>query len=281
MPYNYAHALTGFHALKNCKNLDVVGLPLHEDAFFLGTMGPDPYYGDAYLPPLIGGARTDLADRLHALDGRALFSQLLALSEGSAVRTAYTMGMLCHFLLDNRVHPYIEARFSGKTHTPAEIAMDLPLVSYFGETRLSVPPRAFYAPSHETVRAADELHAKLFSALFSLDTRGVYARSLHKWLRLNTFSFDPHGRKRRTLCLLPQLTRFLVTDRPQDACDRLNLTHTPWRAPDGTIRTESVPELFAAAMQECTALIDLALGGDTANVAAALKGRNADASAVV
>ena len=281
MPYNYAHALTGFFARNNCKNLHAVGLPLHEDAFFLGTMGPDPYYGDAFLPPLSGGARTDLADRLHALDGRALFSSLLALSRGSDVRLAYTMGFLCHFLLDNHAHPYVEARFPGKLHTPAEIAMDPMLVMRANEPRLSASPAAFYRL--DALFEIDALHTALFSETFRLSTRGVYARAVKKWLRLNALLYDPAGKKLSRLRAFPSLSRYLIAPRPDDGRDLLNLTHAPWAPPWDREhpRTASMPELIGEASAECRLLIDQIAAGEREIALAALEGRTADAARYV
>ncbi len=279
MSFNYAHALTGFYALKNCKNIDQVGILAHKDAFFLGTMGPDPYYGDAYPPPFPGRARSDLADRLHALDLCALLTAMLSLSDGSPVRTAYTMGFLCHVLLDSHVHPYIEARFPGQLHTPAEIAMDIPLVRRANIPALLAPPATFYK-----LDAADEidaLHADVFDRLFSLSTRGVYARSLKKWLRLNTFLYDPDGRKYARLRAFPKLQRYCIAPRPEkETEDLLNLSHKPWAAPwsPAQVRTSSVPERMEIAMREIRCLIDRIASGEREAALSALEGRTADAA---
>lgn len=275
MPYNYAHALVGLYAADHCANPEAMGITDHYGAFFLGTMGPDPYYGDAFLPPVGSRARTDLADRLHALDGERLFSTLFTLSNGNAARTAYTFGLLCHFLLDNRAHPYIEARFPGRAHTPAEIAMDLPAVAYFSERRLTVSPRAFYDCAD--VAEIDALHTALFWKLFSLRTQGVYARSLKKWLRLNTVSFDPSGRKRRLLRPFGSLASYFVSLDMSGAHDALNLDCAPWKSMRG-VSTDSFPALLIAAREEAVTLIDLVCAGETDEALMQLKERSADAA---
>lgn len=274
MPYNYAHALAGLHALQNCKNIDQVGMRLHEDAFFLGTMGPDPYYGDAYPPPL-GRARSDLADRLHALDMQKLLYTLLSLSAESDVCTAYSMGFLCHVLLDNAVHPYIEARFPGAQHTPSEIAMDLSLVRRAGEPRLSVSPAAFYRTGD--LDEIDALHTALFRQQFGLDTRGIYARSIRKWLRLNAFLYDPDGKKRNALRRLPKLMQYCIAPLAEsEVSGILNLSHSPWSPQNA--RTDSVLDLIENAKKEIVLCIDQIAAGEREAALAALKGRCADAA---
>lgn len=277
MPYNYTHAIMGLNALKIGEKAAAERVLKQEAAFLLGTMGADPYFGDALPPPVGNRARTDLADLLHALDGRKLFAAMLPLCGEDDALFAYALGFLCHFLLDNRTHPYIVSRFPDKLHTPAEIAIEPLMIERDGDPRFLTPPAKIYL-AHD-MAAVDALHARLFWKLFALRTEGLYCRSLRKWLRVNRLQFDPRGKKRALLRPFPGLTCYLLPFGIPDECDLLNLRHAPWGA-DG--REESFPELFDGAVVEAAEQIGLAAGlrdaGDYAPLLQALEGRTADAA---
>ncbi len=277
MPYNYTHAMMGLNALKIGEKETQAYVLRQEASFLLGTMGADPYFGDAFPPPVGNRARTDLADLLHALDGRRLFAAMLPLCGDNDALFCYTLGFLCHFLLDNRTHPYISSRFPGKLHTPAEIAIEPLMVERGGDPRFLTPPTDFYTANGTA--AVDALHARLFWRLFALRTEGLYCRALRKWLRVNDLQFDPHGKKRALLRPLPGATCYLLTFGMPDERDLLNLRHTPWGADR---HAESFPELFDAASREAAAQIALAVKlrdtGEYTPLLQTLEGRTADAA---
>ncbi len=289
MPYNFTHALVGLTALQHsCEAVsDLVNANL--GAFLIGTMGPDPYFGDAMPKPVFAESRVDLAEKLHTLDARALFSALFSLAKDSAPKQAYTLGFLCHFLLDTNAHPYIEARFSGKAHTPAEIQIDLMMTSRTTFPGVPEKPRVFYRTPN--LRELDNLHTQLVKTLFAMQTQGVFARGYRKWILVNTLSFDPQNRKRRFFSRIERLfhmpgkiTSFLVSHHP-DLDDRLNLNHTVWHAPwDETPRTESFVELFERACQEAPGVMNAAFlamqGGDSTQAIALIGARRMDARPV-
>ena len=290
MPYNFTHALVGLTALQHTNEAVSALVRANPGEFLIGTMGPDPYFGDSMPKPLFAACRTDLAEMLHTLDARALFAALFPLAKDSAPKQAYVLGFLCHFLLDATAHPYIDARFSGAAHSPAEIQMDLMMTSRIGYAGVPEQPRRFYRT--RCLRALDELHALLASALFSQDTRGAFARGYRKWIAVNTLSYDPHNRKLRFFSRIEKrlhapgrITSFLVSQHP-DPDDRLNLSHAVWRAPwDETLaRTESFVDLFDRACAEAPGLMNAALSamlsGDDAEAMERIGARRMDARPV-
>lgn len=296
MPYNFTHALVGLTALKQ-SNPEVVALvDAHRNVFLIGTMGPDPYFGDAMPRPLFHPCREDLADKLHKCDMRALFSAMVPLAKGSDLLTAYTLGFLCHFLLDTTAHPYIEARFSGKAHTPSEIQMDLMMADRAGRKDIPRSPRIFYRTKDLT--ALDAFHAALTRSLHftegpeAAESAGVFARSFRKWTAVNTLSYDPKNRKLRFFGALERLihkegavTGYLVSHHP-DPDDRLNLAHAAWRAPwdESAPRTESFCDLFGRAVQDAPPVLGAALAairsGNPEDALAAIGPRRMDARPV-
>ena len=289
MPYNFTHALVGLTTLKHTSEAVSSLVYANLGEFLIGTMGPDPYFGDAMPKPLFSQSRDDLAQKLHTQDARALFAALFPLARGSASNQAYVLGFLCHFLLDTNAHPYIEARFFGKAHTPAEIQIDLMMASRLTYPGVPEKPRVFYKTAH--LKELDELHTQLSKSLFSLETRGGFARGFRKWIRVNTLSYDPNNRKLRFFSGLETLfqkqgkiTSYLVS-RHADPDDRLNLNHTVWRAPwDETARTESFVELFERACGEAPAVMNAALiamtSGDSTEAIERIGARRMDARPV-
>lgn len=286
MPYNYTHALVGLAALENADDAVKALVGTHKGAFLIGTMGPDPYFGDEMPKPLFAPCRKPVADKLHTLDMRVIASALLPLAGESPAAQAYALGFLCHFLLDTNAHPYIEARFSGKAHTPAEIQIDLMMTDRVQHPGVPLPPTRFYRRGE--VAALDRLHTSLIRQLLSIEIKGAFSRSLHKWIAVNTVSFDPNNRKLRFFSKLDQsgkLTGFLVARHP-DPDDRLNLDHKQWCAPwaPEQVRTESFPELFDLAVKEAPALLNAALstmtGGEIAPALTLIGSRRMDAKPV-
>lgn len=290
MPYNFTHALVGLTTLQYTNEAVAALVRDYRGEFLIGTMGPDPYFGDAMPKPLFAQSRLDLAEKLHTLDARALFAALFPLAQDSAPKQAYVLGFLCHFLLDTNAHPYIEARFFGKAHTPAEIQIDLMMADRVAFSGVPAKPREFYATRH--LDELDELHAKLSHALFKTESRGAFARGFRKWIFVNSLTYDPNNRKLRFFGSIERLfrksgiiTSYLVS-RHSDPNDRLNLTNAVWRAPwdETSARTESFPDLFTHACAEAPALMNAALSAmqrqDHAEAIALVGARRMDARPV-
>lgn len=289
MPYNFTHALVGLTALND--TIEAAALAQeYRGEFLIGTMGPDPYFGDTMPRPLFVPCRVDVAEKLHSLDARVLFSALFPLARGSKAKQAYVLGFLCHFLLDTNAHPYIEARFSGVAHTPAEIQMDLMMTTRIAFSGVPARPARFYRTHH--LDELDGMHAELCKALFSMETRGAFARGYRKWILVNSLTYDPKNRKRRFFGALEKLLRmpgkitsYLVSHHP-DPDDRLNLAHAVWRAPwaKEIDRTESFVELFDRACREAPEAMRAAYqamqGGDSTAAMERIGARRMDARPV-
>ena len=265
MPYNFTHALVGLTALQQSSEAVAALARDYVGEFLIGTMGPDPYFGDAMPKPLFAPCGLVLAEKLHTLDARILFSALFPLARENRAMQAYVLGFLCHFLLDTNAHPYIEAVFFGKEHTPAEIQIDLMMTSRIANPDVPERPRRFYHTAH--LGELDDLHAKLTKALFSMDMRGAFARGYRKWILVNSLTFDPNNTKLRFFAAVEKIlgipgkiTSFLVSRHP-DPFDRLNLQHAVWRAPweSENARTESFVELFERACAEAPGVMEYTL----------------------
>lgn len=268
MPYLYAHALHGLRAREQFPKKAYEMTQTHLDAFLLGLYGPDVYFGDRLPPPLFSKHAKPLGNELHALPGRLLFSKLFALTAPDDRAFSYALGFLCHFSLDNTMHPYIESRYRGNSHTRFEMRQDLLVRARSRDVRFFVSPNELY-DTDGAVRMADGLHASLFFELDKKNTAGAYARSYKKWRRLQSLAYDPNGKKRRFTEGLERLlgrkrgtlSGFLLTVDENEPLDLFNARHKTWKAPweKNLPRTESYFDLFDAAVADAVLLVTLAV----------------------
>jgi hypothetical protein len=275
--------LVGLTALENADDAVKALVGKHKGSFLIGTMGPDPYFGDEMPKPLFVPCRKPVADKLHTMDMRSIAAELLPLAAQTPRRRRTRAWVFVSLLLDTNAHPYIEERFSGKAHTPAEIQIDLMMTDRVKRPGVPLPPARFYRT--RDIAALDKLHTSLIRQLLSLGIKGSFSRSLHKWIAVNTVSFDPNNRKLRFFNNLDHsgtLTGFLVARHP-DPDDRLNLAHREWHAPwaPEQARTESFPDLFDYAVKEAPTLLNAAFAamqsGDTTPALALIGPRRMDA----
>ena len=264
MPYLYAHALHGLRAREQFSAPVYEMTKTHLDAFMLGLYGPDVYFGDRLPPPLFCKHAKPLGNELHALPGRTVFEKMFALTAPDDRAFSYALGFLCHLSLDNTMHPFVEARFRGNSHTRFEMRQDLLVRARAENASFRVAPNVLY-DTDAAVRMADTLHTSLFFELTGKNTAGAYARSYPKWRRLQQLAYDPKGGKRRFLERLERLTGqkkgtlsgFLLTVDEAETADLFNLRHKPWAAPwaPDDVRTESYFELFDAAVDDAVKLV--------------------------
>ena len=282
MPYNYTHALLAVASSRKFTEAGACIISAYPEVFLIGSLGPDPYFGDALPRPLFRPCREELADRLHKTDGALLFSTLVKLAGTNGIRQAYVLGFACHFLLDWTAHPYIYARFPGKMHSPSEIAMDLMMVKRLGAESFTKPPSQVYRTTH--LEELDELHRELNGTLYHISDPGAFARSYKKWIWINTLSFDPKGCKCRGLKKrFPGVAEYLVTPQPLGERDWLNLECRPWK--EGEARRDSFPALFDQATElaagACNDLVIAMNGGNVAPALTRFQGRNMNAEPLV
>ncbi len=99
----------------------------HPAAFYLGTQGPDILF---YHKPLKKKAKNPVRKQgwdMHAKAAAPFFVEVAKklVEKPSEEATAYAIGFLCHFTLDSRCHPLIDARaVDGLTHGKIEAELD-------------------------------------------------------------------------------------------------------------------------------------------------------------
>ena len=128
MPTTYSHMAFGERVL-SLLGEDARGaalrnkiLPFQND-FFVGVHGPDLLF---YYHALIPNRISRIGHTLHSIPADALFTRLKETALGSEAGFAYAMGVVCHYILDFRCHPYVE-EYKDKTgisHGEIELEMD-------------------------------------------------------------------------------------------------------------------------------------------------------------
>ena len=130
MPAFYAHQKFGEEVL--CKLPDEVKTKVlaYKEAFLLGTQSPDILFN---FKPLSKNETNAKALGLHLASAKALFmrAHTFAHEQGGAY-LAYSVGLICHFSLDNACHPDIyRLEYKGFDHGRIESELDKFLKTHY------------------------------------------------------------------------------------------------------------------------------------------------------
>lgn len=232
-----------------------------EEAWILGAQGPDPlFFHQRYHPWRSGRVRT-LGNRMH---GQRTADFLIALLTGAETEAqwAYACGFLTHYAADTTVHPFVYAwarnedgTYCPPKHNILEAAWDTWTWQQSGGA--DAPKYYRTMPGKTELAEIAALTARAAAAVFpeypvtAADIRRAYLDVRRCERILNSL----HGRRRRFFRLLERLMKKpdLITQivppirLPEE--DILNEGRSPWANPwlPETVRTESVPDLRAAA----------------------------------
>lgn len=260
MPYVLAHTLFGYKALQQAGED-----PEASPAFYLGCLGPDPYFANRWVPKGMRKLSFDGAGFLHSLPGDRLFQAMLPATD--AVELDFLKGMYCHFCLDAAVHPYILSRSSGIDHTHLEVEIDMQLYKDYAALTHKPGQRQWRAP----LDRLDLYMERAMQRLGAGDSTGVYRRSARLFLIAQRLSFDPTGRKRALLEGMERITGkkrslsgFMTTVNLADRRDAMNRSHSPWRDPHRpeTVHTADFMTLFQEGQQQAVTGLQLILQRD-------------------
>lgn len=198
------------------------------------------------------------------------------------IARAYALGFLCHYLLDNEVHPFIYAQqwalcdagvpgldrsCAHEVHATIESELDELVLSTKSNRTISQ-----FDPSHKTLVATDHV-LNVVSALYERVVSQVYGKRLPAGsFRICTKAYrvalralwSPSGAKREVLTSVERLFRnhsylraMSHQDRKLYESDFDNSEHAEWMHPDmSAVRTESFWDLYDAALRR--AYIDVA-----------------------
>ena len=201
MPSNYAHRVFGDAVYSELSPSLTEQLHPNLPLFRLGLHGPDLlFYYQPFRKTLLG----KMGSGLHHFTGKEVIGCLLEATqslpeEQREAAMAYTLGYVCHYLLDSACHPYVERlEKAGKAnHIAIEGEFDLWLIVEDGGTPFATDPM-----SHLTGLIPEdfEVLASLYAALSKLPYpeaplkgRPDQMLSAYRWMVLTNRCFSsPH-----------------------------------------------------------------------------------------
>lgn len=205
MPSNYAHRIFG-DAVYSVLSPTLTGrmepyLPL----FRLGLHGPDLlFYYQPFRKTLLG----KMGSGLHHFTGKEVIGCLLDATralpeEQREAAMTYTLGYVCHYLLDSACHPYVERleRAGKANHITIEGELDLWLIAEDGGTPFTTDPvshlTGLIPEDFEVLASLYAMLSKLPYPEAPLKERPEAIASAHRWMVIvNHFFASPRWWKR-------------------------------------------------------------------------------------
>lgn len=172
MPTTYTHDLFGKMVLQKLPEEMRGIIKEHQMAYIIGLHGPDILF---YYRPFHKNEVNQTGHRMHGEIAADFFrhcKQQYLLTRDEKV-LSYTLGFICHYMLDSSCHPYIY-RYTDRTgasHAEIETELDRALMEKNGKNPFRYRPASVVHPDRKTV--------KVIAALFE----GISEKQIRKTLR--------------------------------------------------------------------------------------------------
>ena len=152
MPDFWTHILGGELVTKEMKETEekkyVEMIKNHQELFNLGCEGPDIFFYNDFWPWISEKRGPEIGDKLHQEQIRKLFNTSLNFlknnqdNEHFAQLFAYLSGLVVHYALDKRIHPFIYQETNNfPEHKNLEINIDTYLTNkYWNKLAHRLPP---------------------------------------------------------------------------------------------------------------------------------------------
>lgn len=255
-----------------------------QNAFLLGSQGPDPLFFCVISPSL--SAYRAMGSLMHSKKPAELLltiskSPTLAPSNMQETVRAFCAGFLCHYLLDRAAHPFVYAqqyalcsagidgldKHDGReVHAVIESELDeLILYTHKGKTISSFKPYKEILKADEQSLAAIShiMCAAFWDTYEKLTPAHLFSASVHNYRRVQFATYSPQGFKRSLYGIVER--RFRRHSFAQAFCHRpLALTksafdnheHHTWINPfTEEHHTTSFEDIFNATLSEANTLI--------------------------
>ena len=303
MPALITHHLFGEEAARLLPE-DTLACEEEMVAFLLGNQGPDPLYFRFRALPQVNARMHHLALRMHGTHALGALLSMRAsvrpLREGDTrAARAFVLGLLGHYLLDSRTHPFVYAQENAlcsmgiglsdahhEVHALIEGDLDSWLLwSMRGRTTTEMPSESCLASTAGIDRIAGTLLSQVALEVYglSIDARqyGASVRDYRTIYRL----LEPIGSPtQQALAALERLGRphsmacaLAHVPNASDTCAAANLGHHRWHDPSThEPSTASFADLFQDALAEWPGLYGAFVGDDLEALQDLVGSRNYD-----
>lgn len=205
MPSNYAHRIYGDAVYSALSPTLMKRIEPHLPLFRLGLHGPDLLF---YYQPFRSTPMGRMGSGLHYYSGREVIGRMLDTvptlpEEQQEAGLAYTLGFVCHYLLDSACHPYVHRlEDAGKAnHIAIEGELDLWLIVEEGGTPFTTDPVSHLGglvpEDHQVIAAMLAALSVLMYPEAPLKQLPDEVASAYRWMIfINHFFAAPQGWKR-------------------------------------------------------------------------------------
>lgn len=279
MPSIYAHYLCGSEVVKSMEDKDLkIIISRYQNAFNLGTQGPDIFFYYHAWPWKSSGDLGMLAKRLHSEKLGLFFSKAwehISIQSGSKkdLLISYLCGYICHYVLDAHTHPYVFYRsgfnLPGKApdlkysyyHRRFETAIDVLMLDRLVSAKPSkLKIHKLIEVDAESMDCIERLYQFILNEVYDVSLQpGQVCTYIKDMIGIQAFFRDKFGLKKKIIYSIEKLmgklplTSAMIHPRQiDDAVDYLNLSNSLWHLPwdRSEKRTDSFVDMFESAVAE-------------------------------
>lgn len=271
---------------------DAIGDTREEtDAFLLGNQGPDVFFFSTLSPkqaPALG-----VGTRMHKTDPAELICALRDAAdtlspEAAPIARAYIQGMLCHYLADSTLHPFVYAqqyeicdagvdglsrRDGHEVHAEIESELDVMMLSHRTDRTIAeMPPSQNLLRGNDfTLASISAMYKRAFSQLYGKKVpKDVFVHGVKSYRAIARALYSPKGVKRKLLGAIERRLRNHSILQAMSHRNQLiyesafdNREHGEWIYPGfGEVRTESYWDLYDQAIERADKLVPIVLSAD-------------------
>ncbi|MBO5774391.1 MAG: zinc dependent phospholipase C family protein [Clostridia bacterium] len=251
MPNLITHIWFGKEVLKKMDKDLANKILEHKDAFILGNLGPDYMYAIRE----IGFPTRSYPNSLHHNYTCATFESIAKYlrEKDNPIAFSYAMGMLCHYVADKNLHPFVNAlcegyvgvTLDGKAHPYAHGFIESAVDTHIITERMGVSNPNKYFPNKDmrsslkTRRTIGKMFGECVDELHGYKIKPWQASLSFQITRLFLwFANDPHGIRHPLVRKMEdafmgggmQVTALMRPPIEYDKVDYLNFAHRSYRA---------------------------------------------------
>ena len=251
MPNLITHIWFGKEVLKKMDKDLANKILEHKDAFILGNLGPDYMYAIRE----IGFPTRSYPNSLHHNYTCATFESIAKYlrEKDNPIAFSYAMGMLCHYVADKNLHPFVNAlcegyvgvTLDGKAHPYAHGFIESAVDTHIITERMGVSNPNKYFPNKDmrsslkTRRTIGKMFGECVDELHGYKIKPWQASLSFQITRLFLwFANDPHGIRHPLVRKMEdafmgggmQVTALMRPPVEYDKVDYLNFAHRSYRA---------------------------------------------------